>query len=238
MASGGHAPVELGIFFGVLRGLATLLHISESFTLVSVGFQIAFRVVTGTTAYEQVVPLAHTGHGILMVGRHATGPAGHMLIKYAVVMPGDRGFGFEDRKEIEAFEFGLEAGGDFHAGNSAQRRKEIQMGSEVVDLVRRPLTAPAPVGKGAGPALPCRGFASAHIGIVGIQPPGLTIIRHENHDRAFIKVLLFQESHEAADIVVKISDHPEILGFLLGDFAAKRLHKFLGSRERIVRRVG
>ena len=227
--------MELGIFFGVLRGLAPLLHISESFTLVSVGFQIAFRVVTGTTAYEQVVPLAHTGHGILMVGRHATGPAGHMVVKYAVVMPGDRGFGFEDRKQIEAFELRLQFLGNLDACNSAQRRKEIQVGSEVVHFVRWPLTAPTPVGKGAGPTLPCRGFASAHVGIVGIQPPSLAVIGHENHDRVFIKVLLFEERHEAPDVVVEVGDHPEILGFFVGDFAAKRLHKFLGGVERIVR---
>ena len=215
MASRGHAPVELGIFFGVGSELATLFHIPESFTLVSVGFQIAFWIVTGTTAHEQVVPLTHTGHGILMIGRHATGPAGHMVVKHAVVMPGDRGFGFEDRKEIEALELRLQFLGNLHTGSSAQRRKEIQVNREVVDLVRWPVTTPAPIGKGAGPALPCRGFASAHVGIVNVEPPSQAIIGHENHDRVFIEFLLFQEGHEAADIAVKISDHPEILGFLL-----------------------
>ena len=150
-------------------------------------------------------------------------------------MPGDRGFGFEDRKEIESFELRFQFLGNLHAGNSAQRRQEIEMSSEFVHFVRRPVTTPAPVGKGAGPTLPCRSFASAHVGIVNVETPSLAVVGHENDDGVFLEFLLFEKRHEAADIVVEVGDHPEILGFLVGDFAAKRLHKFLGGVEGIVR---
>ena len=187
----------------------------------------AVRIVAGTTAHKEIVPLARAGHGVFVVGGHASGPAGDMVVKKAVIVPRDRVFGFEDRQEVEPFDLRLEIGGNLRSRHCAEGREDIDVRAEIIHLVGRPVPCPAPVGKGAQTAFPDRGFAPAHIGVVDIEAVGLAVVGNEHDDGVIIQVLLFQERHEASDVVVEVCHHPEILGLFLGDLASERGHEFL-----------
>jgi len=235
---GSHAPVELRVLLGVIRSRSAFLHTPEGLTLVAMGLLVAFRIVAGTTTNEQVIPLSHSSHGVFVVCRHSPRPAGDMVVEKSVVLPGDRAFGFEDGQKIEAFELRLECVGNLRARHRAEGRKDIEVGGEVVHLVRWPVSSPAPVGKRACASMPGGGFASAHVGVVDIEAVGLAVIRHEDDDGIFIELLLFQKRHQAADVIVEIRNHSEKLGLLVGDLAAKRSDELLRGGKVGVGRVG
>ena len=95
--------MELGIFRRVTSTFASRLDAPEGFALLAIGF-FAIRVVARTATNEEVVPLPRPGHGIFVVGGHASRPAGDMVVKKPVVMPGDRVFGFENGQEVESLD--------------------------------------------------------------------------------------------------------------------------------------
>lgn len=77
---------------------------------------MAFWVSARVAAEEEVIALAHSGHGVLMGGGSATGPAGDVLVEDAVIVPGFWGGGLEQGTEAKAFEFLLEFSGEFRSG--------------------------------------------------------------------------------------------------------------------------
>jgi len=133
----------------------------------------------------------------------------------------------------------LHFGRRFNTGEVDERRNDVDVSRDGLDLVFLIETAAGPV-KEEGEVVATvvfAAFGAAHAAVKGSATSGRAVVSGEDEDRVFGEILFIEPLTQASDVIVDIGDHAEEVGRGNAKVGVGSL-AFFRSVVRAVRRVG